>query len=230
MTSFDPTRSPFGPFGRWLREPLNALTHALGVVLALAGGTVLIVLAVPDARRVVAFAVYAATLVCLYVASTLLHAVRARPPVLRWLRIFDHAAIYLLIAGTYTPVTLVTLADVSPAWGWALFGVAWGFAGLGVVFKILWLGAPRWLSTTLYVGMGWMALVAIAPLVEALPWGGFAWLLAGGAFYSVGALVYARQRPNPWPNVFGYHEIWHLFVLAGSVCHFVLMLRYVLPA
>lgn len=230
MTFPDAERLPLGALGRALREPMNALTHALGVLLSVAGGVVLLVLSAGDARRTVAFAVYAASLVVLYLASTLLHAVRARPGVLRRLRVFDHAAIYLLIAGTYTPITLVTLAEVSPAWGWSLFGVAWGAAGLGVLFKLAWLDAPRWLSTALYVAMGWMAVVAIAPLVQALPWSALAWLFAGGAFYSVGALVYARKRPDPWPRVFGYHEIWHLFVLAGSVCHYVLMLRYVLPA
>ena len=190
----------------------------------------LVALSAGDGRRTVAFAIYATSLVLLYLASTLLHAVRARPEVLRRLRVFDHAAIYLLIAGTYTPIALVTLAGVSPAWGWSVFGVVWGAAGLGVLFKLVWLDAPRWLSTALYLALGWMAVVAIAPLVQALPWSALAWLAAGGAFYSVGAVVYALKRPNPWPGAFGYHEVWHLFVLAGSICHYVLMLRYVLPA
>lgn len=230
MTVPESRRPPLGALGRTLREPWNAVTHGLGVLLALVGGSVLLVASVGDPRRLVAFAIYTASLVALYLASTLLHAVRARPEVLRRLRVFDHAAIYVLIAGTYTPIALVSLAGVSPAWGWSIFGVAWGFAGLGVLFKLVWLDAPRWLSTALYLGMGWMAMVAIAPLVQALPWGGFAWLIAGGLFYSVGAIVYARRRPDPWPGVFGYHEVWHLFVLAGSICHYVLMLRYVLPA
>jgi hemolysin III len=228
MTNTEP--QPLGALGRALREPWNAITHGVGTVLALVGGVLLVVLSAGDGRRMVAFAIYATSLVLLYLASTLLHAVRARPEVLRRLRVFDHAAIYLLIAGTYTPIALVTLAGVSPAWGWSVFGVAWGAAGLGVLFKLVWLDAPRWLSTALYLALGWMAVVAIAPLVQALPWSALAWLAAGGAFYSVGAVVYALKRPDPWPKVFGYHEIWHLFVLAGSTCHYVLMLRYVLPA
>ncbi len=226
----DAEHPPLGALGRTLREPLNAITHGVGAVLAIVGGAVLLVLSAGDGRRTVAFGIYAATLFLLYLASTLLHAVRARPEVIRRLRVFDHAAIYLLIAGTYTPIALITLAGVSPAWGWSLFGVAWGAAGLGVLFKLAWLDAPRWLSTALYLALGWMAVAIIAPLVQALPWSALGWLLAGGAFYSVGAIVYARKRPDPWPKVFGYHEIWHLFVLAGSTCHYVLMLRYVLPA
>ena len=228
MTDADPHH--LGALGRALREPWNAITHGVGTLLAIAGGVVLVVLSAGDGRRTVAFAIYAASLVLLYLASTLLHAVRARPAVLRRLRIFDHAAIYLLIAGTYTPIALVTLVSVSPAWGWSAFGIAWGAAGLGVLFKLVWLDAPRWLSTALYLALGWMAVLAIAPMLQALPWSAIAWLAAGGAFYSVGAVIYALKRPDPWPNVFGYHELWHLFVLAGSTCHYVLMLRYVLPA
>ena len=222
-------RPPLGALGRALREPWNAITHGVGVLLALVGGVLLVVLSAGDGRRTVAFAIYATSLVLLYLASTLLHAVRARPEVLRRLRVFDHAAIYLLIAGTYTPIALVSLASVSPAWGWSIFGIAWGAAGLGVLFKLVWLDAPRWLSTALYLALGWMAVVAIAPLLQALPGSAIGWLAAGGAFYSVGAVIYALKRPDPWPQVFGYHELWHLFVLAGSICHYVLMLRYVLP-
>ncbi|MFN2322163.1 MAG: hemolysin III family protein [Trueperaceae bacterium] len=228
MTNTEP--QPSGALGRVLREPWNAITHGVGTVLAVVGGVLLVALSAGDGRRTVAFAIYAASLFLLYLASTLLHAVRARPEVLRRLRLFDHAAIYLLIAGTYTPIALISLASVSPAWGWSVFGVAWGAAGLGVLFKLVWLDAPRWLSTALYLALGWMAVVAIAPLVQALPWSALAWLAAGGAFYSVGAVVYALKRPDPWPKAFGYHEIWHLFVLAGSTCHYVLMLRHVLPA
>jgi hemolysin III len=220
---------PDQPLGRWLREPVNALTHGFGVVASIVGLVVLLVLADGEPWRTVAFAIYGASLVALYLASTLLHAVKASPPVLRRLRVFDHAAIFALIAGTYTPITLVSLQAVSPVWGWSLFGTAWGLASLGVVFKLFWLDAPRWLSTAMYLGLGWMALVALAPMLGALPLGGLGWLLAGGAFYSLGAVVYARQRPDPFPGRFGYHEIWHLFVLAGSASHFMLMLRYVLP-
>jgi hemolysin III len=213
-----------------LREPVNALTHGFGALASVAALVVLLVVAEGDPLRTVAFAIYGASMVLLYAASAVMHAARVGPRALRRLRLLDHAAIYLLIAGTYTPITLVTLQEVSPPWGWSLFGVAWGFAALGVVFKLFWLDAPRWLSTTLYVAMGWMAVVAFAPLLRALPPAAFVWLFAGGAAYSLGAVIYARKRPDPWPKRFGYHEIWHLCVLAGSASHFVLMLRYVAPA
>jgi hemolysin III len=148
--------------------------------------------------------------------------------VLRRLRVFDHAAIFVLIAGTYTPITLVSLRVVNPAWSWALFGTVWGLAVLGVVFKLFWIGAPRWLSVALYVALGWMATIAVAPLLKALPLGAMLWMLAGGLFYTIGALVYATKRPDPWPRTFGFHALWHLFVLAGSISHFTMVFAYVI--
>lgn len=231
-SSSDPGSSSGGTtrLERIFREPANALTHLVGIVLALIGAVALLVLSEGEPWRTVAFSVYGVSLVVLYTASTLLHSLDVGPSAERALRIFDHAAIYGLIAGTYTPVTLVTLQQENAAWGWTLFGVAWGFALLGIVFKIVWIGAPRWLSTGLYLAMGWLALVAIVPIVRALPAGGVAWLVAGGAFYSVGAVIYATKRPDPFPESFGYHALWHLFVLAGSASHFAMMVGYVLPS
>lgn len=214
----------------WLREPVNALTHAVGVFLGVAGTILLVALAAPDPWRVASAVIYGSSLVVLFLASTLLHALRVPRHVERRLRIFDHAAIFALIAGTYTPITLVTLQERDATLGWTLFAVAWGFALLGIVFKVAWIGAPRWISTGLYLVMGWLAVVALGPLVEALPPSALGWLVAGGVIYSLGAIVYATKRPDPFPRVFGYHELWHLFVLGGSACHFVLIARYVLPA
>ena len=214
---------------RYLREPVNSLTHFAGILLSVAGLVALIVLSAGEPWRTVSFAVYGGALILLYTASTLLHALRVGAKGLRWLRIFDHAAIFVLIAGSYTPITLVTMRQGSPAWGWALFGLVWGIALLGVVFKLVWLEAPRWLSTALYLLMGWLALVAIVPIVQTLPRGGVFWLVLGGLFYSVGAIIYGLKKPDWFPGVLGYHELWHLFVLAGSACHFVMMLLYVLP-
>jgi hemolysin III len=221
-----------GAPGRWLgrlREPVNSLTHLAGVVLSLVGTAVLVVLAVPDPWKIVAFSVYGVSLVLLYTASTLLHAVPVTGSAQQRLRVFDHAAIFLLIAGSYTPITLVTLRHDHAGWAWTLFGLAWGFALLGVLFKLAWIGAPRWLSTGLYLGLGWLALIGIVPLLRSLEPGGLFWLALGGAFYSVGAVIYGLKRPDPVPGVFGYHEIWHLFVLAGSASHYLLMLLHVLP-
>ena len=225
------TRTP-QPKGlsRYLREPVNSLTHFVGILLSVAGLVALIVLSAGEPWRTVSFAIYGGALVLLYTASTLLHALRVGARSLRWLRIFDHAAIFVLIAGSYTPITLVTLQQGKPVWGWALFGFVWGVALLGVIFKLFWLEAPRWLSTALYLLMGWLALVAIVPIVQTLPPGGVLWLVLGGLFYSVGAIIYGLKKPDWFPGLLGYHELWHLFVLAGSACHFVMMLLYVLPS
>lgn len=214
----------------WLREPVNALTHALGAFLGILGLVVLVVLAAGDPWRTTSAVIYGLSLVVLFLASTLLHALRVPGAVERRLRIFDHAAIFALIAGTYTPITLVTLRDSHATLGWTLFAVAWGFALVGIIFKVFWLGAPRWVSTGLYLVMGWLAVLALGPLVSALPPAGVAWLIAGGLTYTVGAVIYATKRPDPFPRVFGYHELWHLFVLGGSACQFVLIARFVLPA
>jgi hemolysin III len=211
-----------------LREPVNSVTHLAGALLALIGAVVLVAMA-NDPWRKVAFAIYGGSLVLLFAASTLLHALPVGAAAMRRLRILDHAAIFLLIAGTYTPVALITLREGYPAWAWSLLGVVWALATMGVFFKVAWIGAPRWLSTGLYLGMGWLVLVGVVPLVRALPAAGLWWLALGGAFYSVGAVIYGTKRPDPLPGVFGYHEIWHLFVLAGAACHYVLMLVVVLP-
>lgn len=225
------TSKPFNEFWllRFLREPVNSLTHFLGILLSITGLVVLLVLSRGEPWRTTSFAIYGSSLILLYTASTLLHSLKVNDALEKRLRIFDHAAIFVLIAGTYTPITLVTLQENHPAWGWSLLSIAWGFALLGVIFKLFWITAPRWISTGLYLLMGWMAVVAIVPIAQALSTGGLFWMALGGAFYSVGAIIYALKKPDLFPEVFGYHELWHLFVLAGSICHFVMMLGYVLP-
>ena len=203
---------------RW--ELANALTHGAGVLAAVAGGAVLIVLAAlyGDAWKVVGSAVFSATLVLLYTASTLYHAAR-RPEVKERLKVFDHCAIYLLIAGTYTPFTLVGLRG---GWGWSLFGVVWGLAVAGVVFKLFFTGRFPRVSTAIYIAMGWMVVVAAGPMLDRLPAAALAWLVAGGLAYTAGTAFYHNRRPYA-------HAVWHLFVLAGSVCHFAAVLTQVLP-
>jgi hemolysin III len=202
-------------------ERFNAASHAVGAFLALVGGVVLIVKAGGggDPWRIVAVSVYAATLVLLYGFSTLYHSVRGRAkPVLQKL---DHQGIYLLIAGSYTPFCLVTLRG---PWGWSLFGVVWGLAVFGSLQELWPRNEARLLSIVLYVLMGWAVLVALVPLWHALGTTGFAWVAAGGLFYTVGIVFYAldhRMRHS--------HGVWHLFVLAGSICHYVAIFRYVVP-
>jgi hemolysin III len=215
---------------RFLREPFNSISHFVGILLSIVALILLLVWSNGEPYRTASFAIYGSSLIILYTASTLLHSLKASAATERKLRIFDHAAIFILIAGSYTPIALVTLQKSHPAWGWSLLSVAWGIALLGVLFKVFWIDAPRWLSTALYLGMGWMSLIVITPIAQAFSVGGLVWLAVGGAFYSIGAVIYALKKPDFFPKVFGYHELWHVFVLAGSFCHFMMMLRYVLPA
>jgi hemolysin III len=214
------------PQTKKLREPINGLTHLAGGLLASAGLIVLLAKAASTGRvdQLVAFGVFGLSLVALYTASTLYHLLPLSPAGVARLRRLDHVAIFLLIAGTYTPFCLLALQG---AWRWGLLALVWALALCGVLLKVLWMGGPRWLSVVLYLGMGWVAVVAAPALLQAVPVGGMAWVLAGGLIYSVGALVYGFKRPNPIPGVFGFHELWHLFVVAGSACHFWAVLRFV---
>ena len=202
-------------------EFANSVTHGLGLALSLGGLVVLVVLAAirGTAWHIVTCSVYGATLVILYAASTLYHAVRT-PRAKRVLRILDHAAIYLLIAGTYTPFTLVRLRG---GLGWTLFGLVWGLALAGILFKIFHVERFPIASTLIYLSMGWLVLIAWKPVMAALPGGSLAWLLAGGLAYTAGVIIFAIER-IPYNNA-----IWHLFVLAGSICHYFAVLFYILP-
>jgi len=199
-------------------EVANSVTHGLGAALGLAALVALVLLAARhgDAWRIVSLSVYGTTLFLLYLASTLYHALPG-VRVKRVLRVLDHVSIYLLIAGTYTPITLVPLRG---PWGFSLFGVIWGLAAAGIVARLAWPGRHG-LAVALYVAMGWAIVVAVEPMLRLVPPGLVAWLLAGGAFYTLGIAFYVRTRMR------FHHAVWHLFVLAGSVCHFVGMLLYV---
>ena len=206
-----------------IREPVNAWSHFIGLVLATAGTVALLQLA-RSAAQTVAFAVYGASLILLYGASTVYHAVPLPAHRLRPLRTLDHIAIYFLIAGTYTPVAMITLHDSG---GPALLAASWAIAAVGIPFKIRWLDAPVWISTGTYLGMGYLALVAVVPLGRAVGASGLAWLVAGGIAYTIGAVIYARERPDFFPGRFGHHGLWHLLVLAGSACHFAFIALHI---
>lgn len=197
-------------------EKFNAITHVVGSVLAIAGSAVLIVLA-SGARKVTALAIYGSMLIVLYLSSTLYHSLRG--PAKQVFHVFDHCAIYLLIAGTYTPFTLVTLRGV---WGWTLFGIIWALAAAGVAKDIFLRGRMRAISIVLYVLMGWLVVIAFGPLRAALPPPGIALLIAGGLVYTFGIVFFAMSK-----RVVHTHGVWHLCVLAGSICHYVAVLRYV---
>ncbi|ASR43748.1 hemolysin III [Xanthomonas citri pv. mangiferaeindicae] len=203
-------------------EFASALTHGLGATAALAAGAVLITLAAlyGNGWQLGASIVFGITLLLLYLASTLYHAVHH--PVLKGrLKVFDHCAIYLLIAGTYTPFTLIGLRGTL---GWWLFGTIWTLALAGVVFKLFYTGRFRGLSTAIYVAMGWLVVIAIGPVAAALDTWTLSWIIAGGVFYTLGTFFYMRES-IPYA-----HAIWHLFCIAGSVCHYVAVLAQVVPA
>jgi hemolysin III len=201
-------------------ERFNSVTHLAGALLAVAGTVVLIVLAAlqGDPWKVVSVSIYGATLVLLYSFSTLYHSLRGRAKNI--LRKLDHNSIYLLIAGSYTPFCLVTLRG---PWGWSLFGVVWGLAVIGILQELRSKSAARVLSLGIYVVMGWVALVALAELLHVLGPAGLAWLVAGGLFYTTGIVFYLGEK-----RFTHAHGIWHLFVIAGSACHYVAILFYVL--
>lgn len=199
---------------RFHREEMAcALTHGVGAVASVTGGATLITFAAlgGDAWQLLSAIVFSATLFLLYTSSTVYHAVRHQVARAR-LQILDHCAIFLLIAGTYTPFTLVTLRG---AWGWTLFGVVWGLAAAGIVFKLFFTGRLRRLSTTIYLGMGWLSIVAARPVLAVLSTETLLWLVAGGLSYTMGTAFYHSRR-IPFS-----HAVWHLFVLGGSTCHFV---------
>lgn len=192
-------------------EVANAVTHGIGLIASVAAAALLIVLASlrGDAWVIVSVSVFATTLIALYTASTLYHA--ARTPVWKArLKLLDHAAIYLLIAGTYTPFMI---GELRGGWGWSLFGVIWGLAVLGIALKLVFIGRFRILSTLVYVGMGWLILVAAVPVARALEPTTLGWLAAGGLAYTGGTVFYLNRRLRY------AHAVWHGFVLAGSVCH-----------
>ena len=211
-----------------LREPVSGLTHLAGVLLALVGLGVLLVRASGAGRvdQFVAFGVFGCSLVALYAASTLYHLLPVSPATVARLRKLDHVAIFVLIAGTYTPICVLALEG---GWSVGVLGLVWTLALCGGLLKVFWMDAPRWLSVGLYLAMGWLAVIAASAIFQAVPPGGIAWILGGGLVYSVGAVIYGFKWPNPVPGVFGFHELWHLFVLAGSACHFLAMLLYIAP-
>ncbi|HZS03278.1 MAG TPA: hemolysin III family protein [Blastocatellia bacterium] len=203
-------------------EMANSLTHGFGLVLSLIGLAVLVLLAVlrGGAWHILGCSVFGASLVIMYLASTLYHSARS-PRMKHLLRVVDHCCIYLLIAGTYTPFTLVILRR---DWGWVIFGVVWGLALVGILCRILSKRQLQVLMTISYLLMGWMAVLAIKPLLALAPFAAVVWIMAGGVFYTIGVVFFSLEKMRY------HHAIWHLFVLGGSLCHYLAVLFYVLPA
>jgi hemolysin III len=205
-----------------IREEIaNSVTHGIGLALSVAGLAVLIVLACikGGALHIISCSAYGVTLVTLYTASTLYHSFRS-PRLKHAFKIIDHCSIYLLIAGTYTPFTLVMLRG---GWGWSLFGLVWSLSFCGVIFKLFCVNRFKILSTVVYVLMGWLAIIAIKPILTLLPLGCILLLFAGGLFYTIGVVFFA------WERLPYHHAIWHVFVVAGSILHFLAVIFYVIP-
>jgi len=207
---------------RGIRDPFNGISHMVGAGLAIVGLVVLMVLAQGKPLHLTAFAVYGGTLVLLYTSSALYHSLRVGPKVEGALYGLDRAAIYALIAGTYTPICLVALRG---GWGWSLFGVVWGIAVVGIIVDIIAKQrTPDWLQALLYLIAGWLMLFALVPMGRVLPLPAMIWLFAGSLLYTVGAVICVKEKPHLIPGVFGAHELWHVMVIAASICHFIVML------
>jgi hemolysin III len=210
-----------------VKDPVSGFSHLVGAILSAIGLYYLVRYAAANGTvwHIVSFSIFGTSLILLYTASTLYHllVVSERGSVI--LRKIDHMMIYVLIAGTYTPMCLIPLRG---SWGWSILISIWGIAMVGIILKILWFNAPRWLYTLFYLVMGWLIVIAFAPLVRTMPIGAILWLVAGGLLYTVGAIIYGTKWPRLKSKVFGFHEVFHLFVLYGSFCHFWMMFKYVL--
>jgi len=210
------------------KEPGSAITHLIGWLMALLAALPLIIKAAgsPDKIHLISLTIFIISMILLYAASTIYHTFDISEKVNRRLKKFDHMMIFILIAGTYTPVCLIAIGGQS---GIRLLTLVWGIAIVGILFKAFWVNCPKWVSSVLYIGMGWVCVLAFTQILNALSREAFMWLLAGGIIYTAGGILYALKLPffNRKHQFFGSHEIFHLFVIGGSLCHFVLMYKFI---
>lgn len=208
------------------RPLLRGYFHLCAAVAAVIGLVALVLLA-DSAKAYVGGSIFAASLIALYSTSATYHTITWGRRMRAFLKRLDHSMIFVLIAGTYTPICLIA---ASTAWGITILAVVWSIALAGIILKVAWPGAPRWLSVLLYASAGWLGVIAAVPLTDWLAWAPIGLLVLGGVLYTMGGVIYAARRPNPWPRVFGYHEIFHLLTIAAAVAFYVVVLVYVLPA
>ena len=210
----------------YLREPINALTHLSGAFLSLIGTIILFNHTTLPLSPVtlLSILIFGLSLILLYTTSGIYHLVYATDAILLKLKKLDHSMIFILIAGSYTPFCLLSL---SGAWKWSIISIVWSLALIGIILKVFWIQMPRVLSTSLYIGMGWIALFALKPLYASLSAGGFFYLVLGGIMYTIGGIIYGTKKPNLSPE-FGFHEIFHIFVMLGSFCHYWAVFKYIL--
>ena len=214
---------------KYLKDPGSAITHFIGMLMAIFAGFPLLLKATQQANRIylISLSVYLVSMILLYAASTIYHSLDISEKVNRRLKKFDHMMIFILIAGTYTPICLIELKGKT---GTILLTIVWSIAIIGILIKTFWINCPKWFSSMLYIGMGWTCVLAFTKLLNALSSGAFGWLLAGGIIYTIGGIIYALKLPifNSKHKNFGSHEIFHLFVMGGSICHFIVMYVFIL--
>lgn len=211
-----------------IKDPGSAITHFIGMLLAICAAIPLLLKANGESSRIhiTSLAIFIGSMIALYAASTIYHTLDISPEVNKLLRKIDHMMIFVLIAGTYTPVCSIVLGDKT---GWRLLGLVWGIAAIGILIMAFWITCPKWFSSIVYIAMGWVCVLAFTKIVKALPPAGFGWLLAGGIIYTIGGIIYALKLPllNSRFKNFGSHEIFHLFVMGGSLCHYIMMYQFV---
>lgn len=207
-----------------IKDPGSALTHFIGMILAAAAAIPLLIVAAANSGRnaVIALGIFSLSMILLYGASTVYHTFNISEKINKILRKIDHMMIFILIAGSYTPICVIPLRD---SVGYQLLALVWGTAIAGILIKAFWITCPKWFSSLIYIAMGWLCVIAMVPLVSSLPTAAFVWLLAGGIIYTIGGIIYALKLPifNAKHKYFGSHEIFHLFVMGGSLCHYVVM-------
>ncbi len=210
-----------------IKDPVSAYTHIGGALLSIIGVIFLLnnAFSIGTTWHIVSFSIFGVTLILLYTTSSIYHTFSFSKLWVTRFRKIDHIMIFFLIAGTYTPICLIPLLGV---WGWSLLGSVLGITVAGIVLKILWIDAPRWLSTMVYILMGWLIVIAFFPLIQVVPLSGITWLVIGGALYSIGALFYGLKWPNINTKLFNFHDIFHIFVIGGSASHFWLMYKYIM--
>ncbi|MCH7518906.1 MAG: hemolysin III family protein [Candidatus Dadabacteria bacterium] len=209
------------------REPMSALTHFIAFLGVFFGLLVLLYIStypVIKPLHIITFSIFGVSMMMVYAASTVYHTLFLSEKGIKRLKKIDHMMIFVSIASTYTPICLIALKGF---WGWSLLAIIWGLAVIGILIKIFWIHAPRWFSSVIYVTAGWIALIYLLPIINALGTSGSLWLFIGGGFYTLGAVIYAIGRPDPWPGFFGFHEVFHVFIMVGSVMHFWLMYDYI---
>jgi hemolysin III len=207
-----------------IREPFNALSHFFAAVAAAIGSIYLLISSWASPKLWIAFCIYGLSLILLFSASAYYHSANTNDQALLKLRKLDHSAIYLLIAGTYTPICMYFFHGF---WQWGLLTIIWALAITGIIVKLFIIRSPRWVTAGVYLVMGWLCMLGLNEIISSMPLGAILWMALGGLCYTVGAVIYISKRVNIIPGVFGFHEIWHIFVILGALCHFILMAVYI---